>query len=136
MSEGNDMTDPVRDLANRNRQIIQDSYDSYFTRRDLTFLAEVIDKDFVQHSPDAPSGREAYLEHLAEAAFAGGTCSVKHVLADGDLVAVHHHMTLPGDDGAGLAVVDLWRLKDGRIVEHWDVEQPVPDPTRVPNGMF
>ncbi|MFJ6198171.1 nuclear transport factor 2 family protein [Micromonospora sp. NPDC092111] len=130
------MTDSVRDLTSRNKQIIKDSYDSYFTRRDLTFLAGVIAEDFVQHSPDAPSGRTAYLEHLAEAPFAGGTSSIKHLLADGDYVAVHHQMTLPGGDEEGLAVVDLWRLENGKIVEHWDVEQPVPDRARVPNGMF
>ncbi|MDX3006935.1 hypothetical protein PWY87_35065 [Kribbella solani] len=36
----------------------------------------------------------------------------------------------------GTAGVDIWRLEDGMIVEHWDVVQPVPDPGEIPNGMF
>jgi predicted SnoaL-like aldol condensation-catalyzing enzyme len=45
-------------------------------------------------------------------------------------------MTLSGDEGRGMAVVDLWRLEDDLVVEHWDVEQPVPEPEHVPNGML
>lgn len=120
----------------RNKKLVEECYEQFFVRGSLEGLADVIHEDFVQHSPDAPSGRDAYLDHLKEAAFAGGTSSIKRIVADDDYVVVHHHMTLPGDDGPGLAVVDLWRLRDGKIVEHWDVEQPLPDPSRVPNGML
>jgi predicted SnoaL-like aldol condensation-catalyzing enzyme len=122
--------------ADRNKEIIRECYEQFFTHRDLTRLTEVIGEEFVQHSPDAPSGRQAYLDHLAEAAFFGGSTDIKLILADGDHVAVHHNMKLPDEKGEGLAVVDLWRLDNGRIVEHWDVEQPVPEASRVPNGMF
>ena len=122
--------------AHRNKELIRRSYEQFFVHRDLSGLAGIIDEGFVQHSPDSPSGRQAYLDHLKDAAFAGGTSRIKLVVAEGDYVVVHHNMTLPGDDGEGLAVVDLWRLKDGKIVEHWDVEQPVPEASRVPNGMF
>jgi predicted SnoaL-like aldol condensation-catalyzing enzyme len=129
-------TESETDRASRNKEIIRSSYEQFFEHGDVTGLAEVIDENFVQHSPDAPSGRDAYLRHLAEAAFAGGTSHIKLLIADGDFVAVHHNMILRGADGEGLAVVDLWRLRDGKIVEHWDVEQPVPDRSRIPNGMF
>jgi predicted SnoaL-like aldol condensation-catalyzing enzyme len=123
-------------LAERNKRIVRACYEQFFVHRRLDAVADAIHEKFVQHSPDAPSGRDAYLAHLREAAFAGGTCDIKRILADGDLVAVHHHMTLRGEDGPGLAVVDVWRLEDGKLVEHWDVEQPVPAASRVPNGMF
>lgn len=123
-------------MSHENKEIIRSCYEQFFTHRDLSRLEEVIGEDFVQHSPDAPSGRRAYLDHLAEAAFFGGSSDIKLILADGDYVAVHHNMKLPGEQGDGLAVVDLWRLAGGRIVEHWDVEQPVPDASKVPNGMF
>ncbi|WP_214322702.1 nuclear transport factor 2 family protein [Nonomuraea sediminis] len=40
------------------------------------------------------------------------------------------------DDPRGIAVVDIWRLSDGQIVEHWDVVQPVPEAAQIPHGMF
>jgi predicted SnoaL-like aldol condensation-catalyzing enzyme len=59
----------------------------------------------------------------------------KRFFADENLVAVHSHMTRePGD--RGLAVVDIFRLENDKIVEHWDVIQPVPATTANPNGMF
>lgn len=42
----------------------------------------------------------------------------------------------PEGDERGFAVVDIWRLEHGQIVEHWDVVQPVPEAARIPNGMF
>lgn len=129
-------TEPLPSRAERNKAIVRTCYEQFFVHRRLDALAEHIHEGFVQHSPDAPSGRDAYLAHLEEAAFNGGSCDLKLVIADGDYVAVHHHLRLRGDDGPGLAVVDLWRLEAGKLVEHWDVEQPVPEPSRVPNGMF
>jgi predicted SnoaL-like aldol condensation-catalyzing enzyme len=129
-------TEPRAARAERNQAIVRTCYEEFFVHRRLDALAAHIHPEFVQHSPDAPSGRDAYLAHLEEAAFNGGSCDIRLVIADGDYVAVHHHLTLRGDDGPGLAVVDLWRLEDGKLVEHWDVEQPVPEPSRVPNGMF
>ncbi|WP_253759231.1 nuclear transport factor 2 family protein [Nonomuraea thailandensis] len=54
---------------------------------------------------------------------------LKGVIAEGDLVMLHHHLTPAGEE-RGVAVVDIWRLVDGQIAEHWDVVQPVPDPAR------
>lgn len=61
--------------------------------------------------------------------------SLERVIADDDHVVVHYCMTPVGDERS-IAVVDIWRLEQGQIVEHWDVVQPVPDADRVPNGMF
>ncbi|MEV0729292.1 nuclear transport factor 2 family protein [Polymorphospora sp. NPDC050346] len=119
-----------------NKELVRRLYEQFFVHRDLDAVTELIHERFRQHSPDAPSGRDAYVDHLREAAFAGGSSDIKRILADGDLVAVHHHMRLRDDAGPGLAVVDLWRIEDGRLIEHWDVEQPVPETARVPNGMF
>lgn len=57
------------------------------------------------------------------------------MIADDDHVVMHYHMSTP-DDERGVAVVDIWRVVDGQIVEHWDVLQPVPDAAQIPNGMF
>jgi predicted SnoaL-like aldol condensation-catalyzing enzyme len=122
--------------AERNKETIRRCYEEFFGKGNLDAAVGLIHEDFVQHSPDSPSGRDAYLEHLRHAAFAGGTSRIHRIIAEGEYVVVHHHMTLPGDDGRGMAVVDLWRLEDGLVVEHWDIEQPIPEPEHVPNGML
>ncbi|HEY3504336.1 MAG TPA: hypothetical protein VGN37_16320 [Actinocatenispora sp.] len=53
----------------------------------------------------------------------------------GAYVVLHYRMTT-AEAPRGLAVVDIWRLAGGLIVEHRDVAQPVPDDAETPNGMF
>jgi len=94
--------------------------------------------DYVQHNPNAPSGRDATLEVLEGFVRANPdmTHDVKRVIiGDGDMVAVHHNFRRNGDD-RGYAVVDILRIKDGYVVEHWDVMQEVPETARNDNGMF
>ena len=61
--------------------------------------------------------------------------SVDHVLADGNLVAVHYLTKFKPED-RGFMVVDIFRVAHDKIVEHWDVVQPVPAKSANDNGMF
>lgn len=96
--------------------------------------------DYIQHNPNAPTGRDASMAFL-DAAVRNNpelTHDVKRVIyGDGNLVAVHHHFRRKKDE-LGWAVVDILRIENGWVVEHWDVMQPVPDPagTKNTNGMF
>ncbi|WP_344496289.1 nuclear transport factor 2 family protein [Nonomuraea monospora] len=98
-------------------------------------LRPLLREDFVEHSPGNPSGRDAWIEFTRNSPVAAARLHLKRVIAEGDLVMLHYHLLAPGDE-RGLAVVDIWRLADGRIAEHWDVVQPVPDQDQIPNGMF
>lgn len=96
--------------------------------------------DYVQHDPNSATGRDGTIAVL-EAHMARNprmTHDVKRVVyGDDGLIAVHYHFRRePGD--SGLAVVDLFKIEDGYLVEHWDVMQPVPDPATAKNsnGMF
>ena len=99
--------------------------------------------DYIQHNPNAPTGRDATLEMLEGAMerFPDLTHDVKRVIFGtgdddgGDLVAVHHNFRRTKDE-RGYAVVDIMRIKDGYVVEHWDVMQEVPEAARNENGMF
>ncbi len=96
--------------------------------------------DYIQHNPNAPTGRDATLAMMqaSMARLPDLSHEVKRVVwGDADLVAVHHHFRRKRDE-RGWAVVDILRIKDGWVVEHWDVMQPVPDPaeTKNKNGMF
>jgi predicted SnoaL-like aldol condensation-catalyzing enzyme len=57
------------------------------------------------------------------------------VIAEGDLVAVHHHFQAAAGD-LGFAVVDFFRVRVGKVVEHWDAIQPVPATSANANTMF
>lgn len=96
--------------------------------------------DYIQHNPNAPTGRDATKAKLVAAMEKWPELShdVKQVIWGGeDLVAVHHHFRRQPQD-RGYSVVDIVRIKDGYVVEHWDVMQEVPDPATAKNdnGMF
>jgi predicted SnoaL-like aldol condensation-catalyzing enzyme len=92
---------------------------------------------YIQHNPLATNGRDAAIQFL-EPFFAknpGITYSIKRIIADGNLVAVHSHgVFAPGDRGS--AIVDILRVENCKVVEHWDVIQPVPEKSANNNTMF
>lgn len=92
---------------------------------------------YIQHSPGAPEGRAALETYLGAflAANSEARFDIKRVIAEDDLVALHVHATT-GPDDPGQAVVDIFRVEDGKVVEHWDVVQPVPATTADENTMF
>lgn len=92
---------------------------------------------YIQHNPMAATGRDAAIAFLEpffqthpEASY-----SIKRIIADGNLVAVHSHAKFSTDD-RGLAVVDILRVEGCKVAEHWDVAQPVPEKAANSNGMF
>ncbi|MET9250181.1 nuclear transport factor 2 family protein [Nonomuraea sp. NPDC003709] len=121
-------------IAGRNKEIVLRGF-SEFAAGNVEILRDLLREDFIEHSPGNPSGRDAFIEFIASAPVAGAKLDLKRVIAEDDHVMLHYHMVPPGD-GRGIAVVDIWRMVDGQIVEHWDVVQPVPDPGEIPNGMF
>ena len=96
--------------------------------------------DYIQHNPNAPTGRDATLAMMESSLSRLPDLShdVKRVIwGDADLVAIHFHFRYE-PDSAGYAVVDILRIDGGYIREHWDVLQEVPDPatSKNANGMF
>ena len=92
---------------------------------------------YIQHNPLAETGRDAAIAFL-EPFFQGHpdtTYSIKRIIADGNLVAVHSHAKFAAD-GRGLAVIDILRVEHCKIAEHWDVAEPVPEKSANSNGMF
>lgn len=122
----------------KNKQVVLDFYDLAFNRHKPTeAAAKYIGDQYVQHNPDVPNGTEAFTGYF-EGFFKENPQShvvIAHVLADGDLVALHLNSKLNKAD-KGRAIVDIFRLKNGKIIEHWDVDQPVPATTANGNTMF
>jgi len=96
-----------------------------------------VEPGYIQHNPLAQTGRDAAIAFLEPffKSHPDAKYSIKRIIADGNLVAVHSHAVFnPGD--RGLAVVDILRIDNCKIAEHWDVAQPVPEKSANSNGMF
>lgn len=96
-----------------------------------------VDMNGKHHNPYFPANFSALKQGMIEAhtKFPDTQSSIKNVLGDGDLVAVHSNVVMtPGEKG--VAVVHLFRFRDGKIVEMWDVGQQVPLDSPNTDGMF
>ncbi|SPJ33755.1 nuclear transport factor 2 family protein [Kushneria phyllosphaerae] len=120
-----------------NRELVVDFYNRFFNDHDTEKSAEVLAPDYIQHNPGVPDGRAPVVEYFSSyfKAHPDYKSEIMRSAADGDLVWLHVHST-ESDKDQGEAVVDIFRVNDGKIVEHWDVIQPVPDKSANDNTMF
>jgi predicted SnoaL-like aldol condensation-catalyzing enzyme len=93
--------------------------------------------EYKQHNPFAASGAQAAINFLGPYLKANpeARTDIKRVIAEGDLVAIHNNPKQNAKD-RGRAVVDIFRLENGKVVEHWDVVQDVPEKSANNNTMF
>lgn len=127
--------DPAREEANR--QLVVEFYDRFFNKHEAVAAAEVVAEDYIQHNPEVPDGKEPFVGFFT-GFFAENPDSKARIVrsaADGDLVWLHVHATNGADD-PGQAVIDIFRVEEGKIVEHWDVIQNVPTSAANQNTMF
>lgn len=122
-------TSPEVEAANI--EVVKRVYNEYFGQGDVSILPEVMNDLYIQHSsPNGLDGIE-FFSGLVDA-FGGPFESTLHkVFAEGDIVVVHGEY--PKFNAASM---DFFRLKDGKIVEHWDVFGPIPDNLPHDNGYF
>ena len=112
--------------------------DLVFTQKNIAQAkAECFGDDYVQHNPGIATGLDAMVAKVGKMLEDNPQMSfdIKRTGADHDLVWVHSHAKFT-PDSTGLALVDIFRLKDTKIVEHWDVIQPVPATSANENTMF
>jgi predicted SnoaL-like aldol condensation-catalyzing enzyme len=114
-----------------------DVYEHVLKPLDANRVDEYFRPDYIQHSPMARTGAAGLKEFLswAKSVSPSAEHQVKHVFVDGDYVIAHVHVVIqPGE--AGSAVVDIFRIQDGMVAEHWDVAQQIPHHAQNHNGMF
>jgi predicted SnoaL-like aldol condensation-catalyzing enzyme len=121
----------------RNKKNVIEFYEAAINRKDFAAAAKYMGPQYTQHNPmaaDGPAGLQAYLQYLREK-FPKAHSEIKHVFADGDYVILHvHAVRVPGARGS--AIIDIFRLENGKVVEHWDVIQDIPEKAANGNGMF
>jgi predicted SnoaL-like aldol condensation-catalyzing enzyme len=122
----------------RQNRLVMEQFIGELYRRKQVALAyqNYVAADFIEHSPGRAAGRDAAIAALTPL-FAGADASftIKHVLVDGNLAAVHYRGHLNAQS-PGAAVVEIFRLQGGKIVEHWDAFQPIPTSSKNPHPMF
>lgn len=109
----------------------------FFNQHDLGAADRFVAEHYVQHNPGLRDGRTALVETFAKIFKKNpqAHAEVIRTAVDRDLVYVHLHFT-SGPSDRGRAIVNIYRVSDGQITEHWDVVQTIPDQAANSNTMF
>lgn len=120
-----------------NRELIAAVYEEVLKPLDSGRVDDFFAPGYIQHNPMAETGADGLKRFLdwAKAMAPGATHDVKRILVDGDFVVGHVHVVVnPGERGR--TVVDIFRIENGRVAEHWDSAQEIPSESANTNGMF
>ena len=118
-----------------NKKLVADFYQQLFGDKDIEAIDKYIGSTYIQHNPMLPDGRDT-LKNTIKIWFKGAQkekINIQHLSADGDLVYIHTKASFGGKTSS---VIDIFRLENGKIVEHWDIIQEVPAKSANPHPMF
>jgi len=134
------MTHPVLGAdrqEEQNKMTVVEFYEKAINQKDFEAASKYMGPRYTQHNPnaaDGAAGLQAFLQFLRER-YPKSHSEIRRVFADRDYVILHvHAIREPGTRGS--AIVDIFRLENNRIVEHWDVNQEIPEKAANTNGMF
>jgi predicted SnoaL-like aldol condensation-catalyzing enzyme len=120
-----------------NKKTVLEFYEAGLNKKDFEAASKYFGPKYIQHNPGAPDGIEGFktFVNFLRGKFPNSHSEIKKVFADGDYVILHvQAVREPGT--LGRAIVDIFRLENGKIVEHWDVAQDIPEKMPHNNGMF
>ena len=125
------------DLVQRNREAVQRFCETFFNQHNTAAATDFIQDQYIQHSPYLADGREAFTDYFSDffAEYPQARMHIKRIVAEGDYVVVHSHFVREPSD-RGTAIVDLFRLENSRLAEHWDVIEEIPAQAKNRNLMF
>jgi steroid delta-isomerase-like uncharacterized protein len=117
----------------KNKKLVETLCKTVFQNHDFSQLDEIMRDDYIQHNPDTPQGKAGFIEFF-KGIFRGlpdFSYTVKRIIAEGDIVVMYSTTTAthknewlgnpPTGNKLNFDVVDIFRIEDGKIAEHWDV---------------
>lgn len=120
----------------KNKEIVLDFYQKALNDKDFDAASKYLGK-YIQHNPlaaDGPEGLRGFIDFLKKN-YPQSKNEITRVMVDGDYVILRvHAVRQPGDRGS--AIVDIFRVENNKIVEHWDSVQPIPEKSMNTNTMF
>lgn len=125
----------ILQTQNNNKKLVAEFYQKLFGDKNLDAIDEYIVDDYIQHNPMAADGKQA-LKDVLKKWFVNAPkekIDIQHLGADGDFVYIHLRSKMGTKT---VSVIDIFRLKDNKIVEHWDVIQEVPEKSANNHPMF
>ena len=120
-----------------NKKAVEKFYDLIINKKDFKSASEYIGSRYTQHNPlvaEGPEGLKAFVNFL-KSNYPDARSEIKRAFAEGDYVILHvHSVRVPNTRGR--AIIEIFKLENGKIVEHWDTIQDIPETSANPNGMF
>ena len=119
-----------------NRQLVMTAYQRIFGDLDVSAVDQYMSQDFIQHNPttpDGPEGVKQLLQMLISQGVPKQKLEYKHVLAHGDIVMLHTPYEMAGK---AWRFLDIYRVENGKLAEHWDAMMQMPDTRAHNNPLF
>ena len=123
-------------MSANNKRIVTTAYQRIFGDLDAFAVDDCMSKDFVQHNPtiaDGPEGVKQLLGMLTSQGVPKQKIEFRHVVADGDIVILHSRYEMAGKEWR---FIDIYRVENGKLAEHWDAMMQAPDRRANNNPMF
>ena len=126
-----------KEMTERNRKIIEAFANVFYHQKDVEKAFKMyVAEDYIQHNPNILDGREAAIVALKpKFSSPDAIFDIKRIIVDGNMAMIHLHGRMNKTHPGG-AVADIYRLENDKIVEHWDVLQPIPEKAVNPHPMF